>query len=243
MGSGGLRGLQILRSGVQSVRGGFDSHTFPPILLALALVSFATLARAAAPPDSARTRPSAMPDSLHLLTPAPPDSDLLEFRTNARTRHGLAIVQDSMRAAALNAPRRWSDQPRWVMMRSLVLPGWGQLYNRSYVKASLVAGSEGWLIGALIADRNQLDKLQSAVNAAQAAHDNAAAQAAINAYNSRLDRFVSRQWLLAGVAVYALLDAYVDAHFKNFDIEFRSDTGPPGSPASGTRRLDLRWDF
>src|SRR5215831_7036706 len=32
MGSGGLRGLQILRSGAIRVRGGFDSHAFPPTL-------------------------------------------------------------------------------------------------------------------------------------------------------------------------------------------------------------------
>src|SRR5437667_11960345 len=32
LGSGGPRGLQILRSGVESVRGGFDSHAFPPLV-------------------------------------------------------------------------------------------------------------------------------------------------------------------------------------------------------------------
>jgi len=167
----------------------------------------------------------------------------MEFRSNPRSRHGLAIVQDSVRAAALAARRRWSDQPRWVMMRSLILPGWGQLYNRSYVKASLVAASEGWLISALIADRRDLDKLQSAAEEAQKSGSQAQAQAAVDAYNARLDRFVSRQWLLAGVAVYALLDAYVDAHFKNFDIEFRKDPALPGDRSTGTKRLDLRWTF
>ena len=31
IGSGGPRGLQILLSGAKTTRGGFDSHTFPPI--------------------------------------------------------------------------------------------------------------------------------------------------------------------------------------------------------------------
>src|SRR5258705_8715187 len=35
MGSGGLRGLQILRSDAYSARGGFDSHAFPPYFRAL----------------------------------------------------------------------------------------------------------------------------------------------------------------------------------------------------------------
>jgi len=53
MGSGGPRGLQILLSVADRGRGGFDSHTFPPFLLALALLlAFALPARAQAPADS-----------------------------------------------------------------------------------------------------------------------------------------------------------------------------------------------
>ncbi len=32
MGSGGPRGLQILLSDAKTIRGGFDSHTFPPVI-------------------------------------------------------------------------------------------------------------------------------------------------------------------------------------------------------------------
>ena len=31
-GSGGPRGLQILLPGAKTIRGGFDSHTFPPLM-------------------------------------------------------------------------------------------------------------------------------------------------------------------------------------------------------------------
>ncbi len=62
MGSGGPRGLQILPSGANPIRGGFDSHTFPPLFLArrsrrgsfraaavlLAAVSLASIAEPAA---------------------------------------------------------------------------------------------------------------------------------------------------------------------------------------------------
>src|SRR6267378_4235840 len=48
LGSGGPRGLQILRSGVKSVRGGFDSHAFPPIVWGLGLVLALALAAAGA---------------------------------------------------------------------------------------------------------------------------------------------------------------------------------------------------
>ena len=53
MGSGGPRGLQILLSVADRGRGGFDSHTFPPLLLALALLlALCGTARAQAPADS-----------------------------------------------------------------------------------------------------------------------------------------------------------------------------------------------
>ncbi len=75
MGSGGPRGLQILPSGANPTRGGFDSHTFPPTarraapglvlaaaLLAAALLAAAPLAAAAEPAGvdeaPARRRPS-----------------------------------------------------------------------------------------------------------------------------------------------------------------------------------------
>jgi len=53
MGSGGPRGLQILLSVADRGRGGFDSHTFPPLLPALALLlALCGPARAQAPADS-----------------------------------------------------------------------------------------------------------------------------------------------------------------------------------------------
>src|SRR5437773_1803260 len=63
LGSGGPRGLQILRSGVKSVRGGFDSHAFPPIVLALALV----LGRATPAAGAAGTPVAAPPDSVRVI--------------------------------------------------------------------------------------------------------------------------------------------------------------------------------
>ena len=53
MGSGGPRGLQILLSVADRGRGGFDSHTFPPLaLVLLVLLAWAVPARAQAPADT-----------------------------------------------------------------------------------------------------------------------------------------------------------------------------------------------
>jgi hypothetical protein len=65
-----------------------------------------------------------------------------------------------------------------------------------------------------------------------------------SSYNALLNGQVGRLWLLGGVLVYALVDAYVDAHFRNFKIEFERDPALPGGlPPSGQTRLSLRWSF
>jgi hypothetical protein len=152
-------------------------------------------------------------------------------------------------------PSPWHEQPRVVMLRSLVFPGWGQAHNGAWLKAAGVAGAEGWLGVALLQDRRDLERLLAEANALQGV-DEASYVAAANRYNARLNTFVGRQWLLGGVLTYALVDAYVDAHFRNFDIEFRHDPALPddlpadpdtpkkgGSARGGGTRVALRWHF
>jgi hypothetical protein len=150
---------------------------------------------------------------------------------------------DTLRSAPSAQPAGWSDQPRFVMMRSLLIPGWGQFYNHAYIKAAAVAGGEIWLLATLSTANHDLSQLQVEVDAARESGDAAALASATQAYNDKLDHFVSTQWLLGGVVVYALLDAYVDAHFRHFAVEFRKDSAPPGGPAPARLRLDLRWNF
>jgi hypothetical protein len=92
-----------------------------------------------------------------------------------------------------------------------------------------------------------------AIELAQAAYDQAlreqaAASAAYNAvvgpWNALVNRQVADLWLLGGVLAYSMLDAYVDAHFRDFKVEFEHDSAfPGGKPPSGQTRLFLRWTF
>ena len=225
MGSGGPRGLQIPRSGADRVRGGFDSHAFPPFtgLLLLAWLALFPGVASASVADSLAIVPSATDTTV---------------RRVARTNGG------------------WTEQPRVVMLRSLLLPGWGQFHNRAYVKSALVAGGEGAFGVLLWKDKRELDRLLTEVDRERVEGDAQSVETAVNRYNARLDTFVSRQWLFAGVLAYALVDAYVDAHFRDFDIEFQTDPALPdgappdlGRPARGrtggarSARIALRWNF
>lgn len=247
MGSGGPRGLQILRSGASRVRGGFDSHAFPPLLLAalwLALSLAPARAHAATPPDSASTRVTSAPASA--AAPAVRDT----VATPAGAKPAPSPADDDTTSAR---KPRWTEQPRVVMLRSLLVPGWGQLHNHAWLKAGAVAGVEGWLIGTIADNQSKLGGLLAEVNRLRGGSDNAALDRAINEYNDRLNQSVSSQWLLGGVLAYALVDAYVDAHFRTFETDFRIDPAlprdgaPDGTPSGGGKgtaaRLSLRWHF
>jgi len=241
MGSGGPRGLQILRSDVESVRGGFDSHAFPPprarrraalLLIGLLLAGGAGAVESGAP-DSSRVgtalAPGGRDSSAASAAPAP-----------------AAPRPRSARADSARAPVRRGrfNAPNWVMLRSLAFPAWGQLHNRAWLKATLLGGGEVALLVGLLQDDRRLSDLRSEADRARVAGDVESLNAAVDAYNSRLDRFVSRQWLLGGVLVYAMVDAYVDAQFRDFKVEFEYDPAAPGGrPPAGGARLSLRWSF
>lgn len=222
MGSGGLRGLQIPRSGAHHVRGGFDSHAFPPLLALLLCGALLLASGIAAAADQVQTLPPPSEATLDSLA-----ADTLAASGTLRLR-----------------PVRWSDQPRYVMFRSLLVPGWGQWYNRSWIKALAVAGGEATFAVQLVDDHRALDRLKGDVDAAARRGDAVGYAEAVNRYNARLEPYIQRQWLLGAVIAYAMLDAYVDAHFRNFDIEFQTDPALPGGkpPATGAR-ISYRWSF
>ena len=241
MGSGGPRGLQILRSGASRVRGGFDSHAFPPSLRAARFAAIACGIMALAATQAAAGPAPALQDTASgrvIELPLPP----ADPKTGA---------QGEAKPARAPLPRHaltGFDAPRWVMARSLVVPGWGQLHNGSWIKAIGVAACEGLLAVRALDDKRKLDVLDAEVQAARRDNDEVREVLAVEAYNDRLNRLVAREWLLGALVSYALLDAYIDAHFRDFELEFRHDPAlPEGVPKrsgiAGETRIALGWRF
>lgn len=100
--------------------------------------------------------------------------------------------------------------PTGAMLRSLAAPGWGQWYNGKKFKAVLLASGE---IG-LAADAVILNQLA-------ARSDNPQDRAFYR------DNRSLAIWWLAAVILYAMADAYVDAHLLGFDESMELSTGPP----------------
>jgi hypothetical protein len=196
------------------------------------------------PPGAPGAAPAPGIDSVATPPPVPVDTAGKLVQVGS-VRHIPAAIPDTTHHAY--------SEPRYVMFRSMLVPGWGQLYNGSWIKATLFVGVEGALITQIIQDEQHLNQLSQTADDAQANNDEAAFDAAINAYNDRLAASISRRWLLGAAIAYSMVDAYVDAHFRNFKVEFGPDPALPpdmaptsgkGKKKSGTGgRMSFRWSF
>ncbi len=146
------------------------------------------------------------------------------------------------------------------MMRSTVLPGWGQLTNHERLKAVVVFSAEAALAyGALHAWRQELDATDRA-NAAAARADaagKAGDTAAQDMWGEAYTRYVADSdshyntkinFIWWGLAAHALnmLDAYVAANLVTFDADFGpgDDAAAPAAPRGAPRAaLALRVRF
>ena len=90
--------------------------------------------------------------------------------------------------------------PGGAVLRSLLVPGWGQFYNGQKIKAAIVCAGEVALIGTAVYWDRQ----------ASNAPDDQTGFVYRDYRNQAL-------WFLAGTIVLSMLDAYVDAQLADFD--------------------------
>lgn len=101
--------------------------------------------------------------------------------------------------------------PNAAVLRSLLVPGWGQYYNGKKWKAALVCAAELGEIGTAIYWHRESKRV----------HDDRY-QLIYEDYRN------TAYWFLAGTIILSMLDAYVDAQLADFDE----------SPELDTRALD-----
>jgi hypothetical protein len=110
-----------------------------------------------------------------------------------------------------------------AVLRSLVVPGWGQFYNESYVKAVAFAGIEGSLIFSASYQHDQMKRFEKA-------HDFPRERF----YRSSRNRLL---WWLAGTVLLSMGDAYVDAQLYGLDVS------PDLSLKNGTVGVTVSCNF
>jgi len=93
-----------------------------------------------------------------------------------------------------------TKSPKGAMLRSLIVPGWGQFYNGKWFKGIIIGGTEVGLI------TNAIIQNQYAVQA----------ETELEKEFYQENRSLSIWWLGAAI-LYSITDAFVDAHLYNFD--------------------------
>lgn len=131
---------------------------------------------------------------------------------------GKVYAQDTD-TATVTAPvkKKKEFSPRKAALRSAILPGWGQAYNRKYWKIPIIYAAGGVITGFLIYNNRQY------ITARNNVEDSLAKK--VNPSNiDRLNRDQFRTWrdmnifLLLGLYALNIVDANVDAHLKEFDV-------------------------
>lgn len=213
IGSGGLADLQNRVGGALRGSGGFDSHTLPPprrhrafaAAIALAVAVLLGLPVRLAAQDSAAV---VKPDS---AAAAKPDS--------AR-----AAIPDSGAVDSSRAP-----SPAGAMIKSLLIPGLGQITLGRKLTAAVFVAFEGAALAMVLKSQRELSDAREASGGVET-------PLVIEKSRKRED------WLvLMGVNhVLSGLEAYVSAHLWDFPGELQIQALPGGVRAAASIPLRLR---
>ena len=126
-----------------------------------------------------------------------------------------------------------------AVLRSAVLPGWGQFYNESYWKVPVVLGITGIFVYAMIDQHQQFVEYSDLYDATITENEPAG--------DLRLKRFREfyrdgrdeNAWWLFVVYLIQLADAYVDAALFNFDVS--EETSATVVPSAQGLSFQLRF--
>lgn len=140
-----------------------------------------------------------------------------------------AYGQETTKAAAADTVRqaRQSKSPNGAMVRSLLVPGWGQWYNDKKIKAGVVFIAESALIARIVIANDQLRKAKSETDRVR-----------------YLEQRNVTYWWLGGAILLSMLDAYVDAYLYDFDAgpDLAAGVRPTTGEATGLM-IALRFRF
>jgi len=108
--------------------------------------------------------------------------------------------------------------PWGAVARSAILPGWGQLYNQSYVKIPIILGLSAFLIQGYIAENSQYIDFRDQY--ANSITDINPAGNYILKYRREIhrDNRDTYAWWFGVMYLVQLADAFVDAHLFDFDV-------------------------
>ena len=170
--------------------------------------------------------------------------------------NGLKKDTSGKNVLALDTVLKKKFDPHVATLRSAILPGWGQAYNKKYWKIPIVYGALGVSAGIFFFNLQTYKDLKQAViyrSDTIPSNDNLippkyaslsteSLRFYRNAYRQNIDYSVLAFLLIWGLNV---VDATVDAHLKGFDVgpDITLKIRPTFSLPTGTKGLSLVFNF
>jgi hypothetical protein len=135
-----------------------------------------------------------------------------------------------------------TKSPMGALLRSVAFPGWGQFYNRKYLKSAVVFGAETTFITMAVVDWTRMSEHQRNFQNPNYP-DRYGEFDLFRAYEDRRNLFL---WITGGIVFLSMFDAYVDAHLYDFKTEQVRDLSVsvlPGVDPNGGMKIVLSISF
>lgn len=133
-----------------------------------------------------------------------------------------------------------AKSPLGAVLRSAILPGWGQYYTESYWKIPLILGVSGFLVYGIVSEHQDYARFRDAY--AQSITDlNPSGELEYKRFRELYrDRRDTYAWYFGLFYLLQVADAFVDAHLFDFSVSSQLKAGLQVSPA-GQLCFRLTW--
>ncbi len=157
----------------------------------------------------------------------PQDSDSVSTGNGGDTTKSPVVQMDTLNNPDVYIPTK---DPGTAILRSAILPGWGQYYNESYWKIPVFWGILGWCAYNYVTNNNNYSDYRDLYTGSNFSIESY--RRLRDYYRDQRDLFV----IYMGITYLAnLLDAYVDANLFDFNVTEDNFTG--------SSMLNLRINF
>ena len=153
---------------------------------------------------------------------------------------GSSAGDSSARATRDTAAFVMRKSPWGAVLRSAIVPGWGQLYNESYWKIPVVLGVAGFLAYGIVTEHREYARYRD-LYAASISPSRPSGDLYLKQFREyyRNNRDTYGWWFLVTYLIQAA-DAFVDAHLYDFDVGDEAHASLRISP-SGRVSLSVSW--
>lgn len=166
--------------------------------------------------------PSAKSDTLGDSSFAAVDSTIADASPTDTVLYDPGDILD--RFSAVNNPTnfetRRTQPPTVALLKSMVVPGFGQVGNKRYFKAALFFGLDAWFLSSAIKYRQDARDFRSKFESVDGDDDASVAlrRDYYNQYQDNRDQRNKYTWFAVIVTFVSMFDAYADAHLSGFPI-------------------------